>query len=213
MEREKTNDQLLEELQELRESGQKFSMAFYSSPCLLAITRVKDGQIHEVNEAYVKITGYSRGELVGRSTLDIGIWEHPEARSRFLERIKELGKCCGQEVRLRTKSNSIRTVLLSGSFDLTIANEPHLITSGTDITERKQMEDERVVLVSELEEALRRIKTLNGILPICAHCKRIRDSVGDWHLLEEYIRERSDADFSHGICPECLKDQCPGLVD
>jgi hypothetical protein len=56
-----------------------------------------------------------------------------------------------------------------------------------------------------LRQALVEIKTLEGILPICCHCKKIRDDQGSWHRLEKYIRERSTAQFSHGICPECLK--------
>jgi hypothetical protein len=56
-----------------------------------------------------------------------------------------------------------------------------------------------------LRKALAEIKTLEGILPICCHCKKIRDDQGSWHRMEKYIRERSTAQFSHGICPECLK--------
>ena len=212
MDKNKVNEQLIKELQELRESEQKFSMAFYSSPCLMAITRVDDGLISDVNDAYVKVTGYRRDELVGRSTVDIGLWEQPDARHGFIDKVKESGgDRRNLEVRLRTKSGSIRTVLLSGSHNLTLANEPHLITIATDITKRKQMEEERETLLAELKEALHKIKTLRGILPICAQCKRIRDSVDEWHSLEKYIRDHSDTDFSHGICPECAKDLYPDI--
>jgi two-component system, response regulator PdtaR len=60
-------------------------------------------------------------------------------------------------------------------------------------------------LNAELQEALVKIKTLEGILPICASCKKIRDDEGRWHQVEVYIRDRSGAEFSHGICPDCLK--------
>lgn len=55
-----------------------------------------------------------------------------------------------------------------------------------------------------LENTLAELKTLRGIIPICAHCKNIRDDVGSWHQLEEYISYHSDAEFSHGICPACV---------
>lgn len=58
---------------------------------------------------------------------------------------------------------------------------------------------------AELQEALRTIKLLSGILPICAHCKNIRDEQGHWQPLEDYIRSRSAVDFSHGICPLCIR--------
>ena len=83
----------------------------------------------------------------------------------------------------------------------------------TDITERKQREDERKILLSELEETLGKVKTLSGVLPICAQCKKIRDSADDWHSLEKYIIDRSDANFTHGICPECADNLYPGLND
>lgn len=60
-----------------------------------------------------------------------------------------------------------------------------------------------------LQKAMEEIKTLQGLLPICAHCKKIRDDGGSWHEVEVYIREHSDADFSHGLCPSCLKTFYP----
>ena len=78
-----------------------------------------------------------------------------------------------------------------------------------DLTEQVQAEKEREKLFRELEEALARVKTLSGLLPICASCKKIRDDRGDWHELEAYVREHSDADFSHGICPECAHKLYP----
>ncbi|MBA7534137.1 hypothetical protein ES705_26383 [subsurface metagenome] len=56
----------------------------------------------------------------------------------------------------------------------------------------------------DLKEAIENVKTLKGLLPICASCKKIRDDKGCWHQLEEYISKRSDVDFSHGLCPECV---------
>jgi AmiR/NasT family two-component response regulator len=64
----------------------------------------------------------------------------------------------------------------------------------------------------DLERALAEIKTLQGLIPICASCKKIRDDEGYWQQIEEYIQERSDAQFSHGICPECMQAQYPEIA-
>ncbi|WP_448382702.1 response regulator [Desulfosoma sp.] len=65
----------------------------------------------------------------------------------------------------------------------------------------------------KLQEALETIKSLQGILPICASCKKIRDESGDWQPLERYIGERSNATFSHGLCPECARKLYPEYFD
>lgn len=65
----------------------------------------------------------------------------------------------------------------------------------------------------ELEQALNKVKTLSGFLPICASCKKIRDDKGYWQQIESYIRDHSEAEFSHGICPECAKKLYPEYYD
>ena len=64
-------------------------------------------------------------------------------------------------------------------------------------------------LIGELTEALGNIKTLRGLLPICASCKKIRDDRGYWQKVESYISEHTQAEFTHGICPECLRRLYP----
>jgi PAS domain S-box-containing protein len=78
-----------------------------------------------------------------------------------------------------------------------------------DISEKKRAELERETLIAELREALSRVKTLSGLLPICASCKRIRDDRGSWNPIEVYIHDRSNAQFSHGICPDCARKLYP----
>ena len=74
---------------------------------------------------------------------------------------------------------------------------------------------EREHLINELQEALDNIKTLRGLLPICASCKKIRDDNGYWNQIESYISKHSNVNFTHGICPECSKELYPysGLSD
>ncbi len=74
-----------------------------------------------------------------------------------------------------------------------------------DITERKRLEIERLKLLDEVQSALAKIRTLNGLIPICSSCKRIRDDKGYWQAVELYVEEHSTAEFTHGICPECTK--------
>lgn len=78
-----------------------------------------------------------------------------------------------------------------------------------DITELKRVEEERERLNIKLQDALDRIKTLSGLIPICAGCKKIRDDKGYWNLLEEYLEQHSDASFSHGLCPDCFHKYFP----
>ena len=78
-----------------------------------------------------------------------------------------------------------------------------------DETARHRAERAREALVAELQEALAKIRTLRGLIPICAWCKKVRDDAGYWRKVEDYIRDHSEADFSHGICPQCFKDVYP----
>jgi len=82
-----------------------------------------------------------------------------------------------------------------------------------DITEKKRAEAEREILINDLQEALNQVKTLSGLLPICAHCKKIRDDKGYWNDVETYIHSHSDVDFSHGICPDCLQKYYPEIAE
>ena len=72
-----------------------------------------------------------------------------------------------------------------------------------------EMQDTLASKIGELRRALDQIKTLRGIIPICASCKKIRDDNGYWKQVEVYIRDHSEAEFSHGICPECVKELYP----
>lgn len=78
-----------------------------------------------------------------------------------------------------------------------------------NITEKKEYEKERERLISELQEKIENIKVLKGLIPICANCKKIRNDEGFWTHFETYIKEHSDVQFSHGICPECMKKLYP----
>ncbi|BBO78593.1 hypothetical protein DSCW_60100 [Desulfosarcina widdelii] len=80
-----------------------------------------------------------------------------------------------------------------------------------DITEQKRLEIEREKIIKELQNAMSEIKTLRGFIPICANCKNIRDDKGYWQKIEKYIEDRSDAQFSHSLCPKCIKELYPDM--
>jgi PAS domain S-box-containing protein len=80
-----------------------------------------------------------------------------------------------------------------------------------DISERKRAAREREQLIDDLQRALSEVKTLSGLLPICSACKKIRDDKGYWNNLEQYISSRSDAVFSHGLCPDCAQKLFPAI--
>jgi PAS domain-containing protein len=82
-----------------------------------------------------------------------------------------------------------------------------------DVTERNRAAAERERLAAERAQALAEVQTLSGLLPICAHCKKIRDDQGYWTRVETYIQRRTRASFSHGICPACVKEHYGDLVD
>ena len=116
------------------------------------------------------------------------------------------------EHKLGTKSKD-EIGQLSRAFDRMIDNLKEITASRDEfereISERKRAEEEREKLISELEVALYKVKTLSGMLPICASCKKIRDDKGYWNQIEAYIGDHSEAQFSHGICPDCAKKLYP----
>ena len=80
-----------------------------------------------------------------------------------------------------------------------------------DITDTKRAEEERETLIANLKKAMDEIRTLHGIIPICASCRKVRDDEGAWQQLEAYITSHTESEFSHGICPECLEKMYPGF--
>jgi len=82
-----------------------------------------------------------------------------------------------------------------------------------DISERKNEIKEKAELIEKLQNALEDVKTLKGLLPICASCKRIRDDRGYWNQLESYVSKHTDASFTHSICPECAQKLYPEIME
>jgi DNA-binding response OmpR family regulator len=120
----------------------------------------------------------------------------PFHREELLARVQTHLELRRLRVRLEQQADSLRQ-----------ANEQ----LQSDITARKRTEAERDQLIQNLREALANVKSLSGLLPICASCKKIRDDKGYWNQVETYIQKNSAAKFSHGMCPDCLKKWYPEL--
>lgn len=160
------------------------------------------GNYLEQNGAHRQLLGYSDEELRGR-TPAIHLGEEPFAA--IAGELASSGAYRG-EVTSRTGDGSTLVVELS-AFAVRNAEGMPVCYVGIkrDITWRKKEEEAREKLIGELQDALGKIRVLEGILPICMHCKKIRDEQSHWQPVEAYVRTRSNAEFSHGICPECLK--------
>jgi PAS domain S-box-containing protein len=136
----------------LKWSEEKFSKVFMLSPNLMAITSLTDGKIRDVNEGYVKAFGYSRDELIGSQTGELGIWNDPNDREMLISEIKQNGSVHNLEIEVKTKSGEIRTILLSGEVLDIESEDPLIVTMGSDITDRKQVEEKIRRLNEELEQ-------------------------------------------------------------
>lgn len=113
------------------------------------------------------------------------------------------------EAKLSFTEDEIEERILLISTSLLDIPEKMVLICIEDITEREQAEKEREKLITELQDALAKVKTLSGLLPICSSCKKIRDDNGYWNQIESYIHAHSDAKFSHSICPKCAKRLYP----
>ncbi len=137
----------------LRESEERFSKAFQSTPDSITITLLEDGRLIEVNDGFEQITGFSREETLGKTTLDLGIWSAPEDRKHFIEHLQNKGKVTNFETKFRTKTGkSIICKISAESIDL--SGQPCLITIARDITKRMEAEKELRQFKETLDQTL-----------------------------------------------------------
>jgi len=147
-------------------------------------------------------------ETVGQLIYDLGNkqWDIPKLRELLETILPQQTTFDDYEVEHDFATIGRRTMLLNArQIEQVWGKERIILLAIEDITERKHIEMEKEKLIAELKIALDEVKTLRGIIPICAYCKKIRDDKGAWDIIEAYICERTDAEFSHGICPDCHK--------
>ena len=191
--------------EELRRSEEKFRRIVDTAQEGIVFIDAS-GNAKYVNHRLAAMLGYAEDEMRGRPFLDF----LPEG-CVCVERMKDIGlpgRTFGErnDCRFRRKDGSdLWTIVSANPLRDDAGKAIGALAMITDISERKEMEREREVLIGELQTALANVKTLKGLLPVCAWCSKVRDESGGWQPMEVYIRIHSDANFSHGICPECLE--------
>jgi PAS domain S-box-containing protein len=172
-----------------------------------------DGVILSWNAGAERMYGYTAEEAKGRGISILVPPYRPEEVSNIYARIKR-GEWVSRYETIRVRKDGT-TIAVSLTFSAIRDSQGGVIGVSAierDITAHKREEEERLKLISELTEALTKIKALRGLLPICASCKQIRDDRGYWNKIESYICEHTEAEFTHGICPDCLAHLYPEYV-
>ncbi len=179
---------------------------------------------------YVEVIGGRERNLYGRSDYLKNKRLHDvfrkETADLFLETIrKAIDSGSMQVIEYEMSQSDMKFVIEDGPtgaqwfegrifpFELLVEKKMCAIWIALNITEKKEAEAERDRYMGAFEMASKEIKTLRGILPLCCHCKKVRDDKGYWKQVDEYIRDHSEAEISHSICPECMKEYYSELME
>jgi PAS domain S-box-containing protein len=163
-----------------------------------------NGHFKRLNPAWERTLGFTRAELMSKPFIE---FVHPDDRERTLNQnraVREGGQALSFENRYLCKDGSYRWLRWNASPD---AGERVIYSVARDVTESKAADDERELLVRELQAALVEVKSLRAILPICSYCRKIRDDEDYWHTVEQYVARHTSTRFSHGICPTCMETE------
>jgi len=192
----------------LIESENRYRTLFDSSHSVMLIIDPENGDILDANPAAISFYGWPREEITMMKISGINVLTNSQVICEMQMAKQELRRVFHFKHRL-ANGNTRDVEVYSGP--ISIQGRQVLFSIVHDITQRNRAEEERNKLISELQTALKEIKTLRGILPICSGCKKIRDDQGYWNLIEDYIHEHSEAELSHGLCPDCTQKLYPEL--
>lgn len=206
LEKEAAERRRVEEL--LRESEVRLKTVLDTIQAGIVVIDPETHVIVGVNAAVGKMVGAPREHIL-RSVCHKYICPAEEGQCP----VTDLGQDFDTTEGVLLTASGERVPILKTVGSVILAGREHLLESFLDIAERKKAEEERERLIGELQEALARVKTLSGLLPICASCKKIRNDQGYWQQIEAYIRDHSEAEFSHSVCPECAKKLYPEVFD
>lgn len=169
----------------------------------------REGIICFVNPSFCKMFDYASTEILGKNASELFSTKEIRNLSDVIAMI-DISRCDTEEFIVENKEGTTFVVEVSASNVTAVSGKVvGRMASFVDITTRKEIEADRENLIKKLQDALNKIKTLKGILPICTSCKKIRDDKGYWNAIETYIKDHSEADFSHSICPDCAKKLYP----
>ena len=162
---EEKNRAMLEELtvakqavDQLRASEERFAKTFRANPQPMTLTTVANGLYIDVNDSFLAMSGYTREELIGHTSVELGIWDTPEVRAEFIRQLNQLGSLVNYETRLHTKDGSVR-ILLSSAEKLELGGEVCLLMASSDITDR-------VATQEALRESEERFRNLADTAPV-----------------------------------------------
>jgi len=167
------------------------------------------GRILAANKAAADMHGYPVPELLTMKISDLDTPESAEKIPQRVDRILEGEQIKFEVDHVRKDGTEFPVEVTAGSMEIDGTN--YIFAFDRDISVRKLAEKENEELIMHLRQAIENIRTLHGLLPICAWCKKVRDDSGYWKKVEDYIEEHSHATFTHGICPDCLKKAEPEL--
>ncbi len=187
----------------LRESEMRYRSLVENAPDAILVYG-KETILYANHSAVELFRARSHEQLVGQPVATICKSDHSELEGKCLEISgTDTSSCSRMEMRLTRLDGTIVDVAVVGIG--TIFNgEPSVQVILHDVTEHKRLLDELQDKIMLLEAARANVKHLEGIIPICMYCKKIRDDKESWLQMESYISEHSEALFSHGICPECF---------
>jgi PAS domain S-box-containing protein len=192
----------------LRENEVRLKVVLDTIQAGIVVIDPENHTIVGVNAAAGKMFGAPREKILGSQCQ-----EYICSAKKGQCPITDLGKNLDNAEHVLLTAEGKRVPILKTVVSVTLAGREHLLESFLDITERKRAEEERERLIGQLQEALAEVKTLSGLLPLCSSCKRIRDDQGYWQQIEAYIRDHSEAEFSHSVCPECAKKLYPEVFE
>jgi PAS domain S-box-containing protein len=204
--------------QKLKESELRYRMVSELTSDLAYCVRVElDGSlvIEWITDAHAQIIGYTPikamamdgwHSLVHADDLPLAL-KHVEATLAGQTDVCEF-RIARKDGGVRWLRNHARPV-----WDGDQGRVVRIYAAAQDITEQRLAREEQERLILELQDALSKVRTLKGLLPICASCKKIRDDQGYWTSVEAYILEHSDAEFTHGICPDCARKLYPDFCE
>ncbi len=171
----------------------------------------QSGRFRRWNKNFEIVSGYSSSQIKTMHPLDFIAPDDKDDVRKKIETVFLEGHA-HIEAGFSTLDGAIIPYLFTG-YRFIQNDQNYLIGVGLDISERVQLDAEKESLIIKLQESLSKVKRLSGLLPICASCKNIRDDKGYWNQIESYISEHSEAEFSHGLCPDCAKKLYPELKD